>query len=69
MPDNKTFSLQDIRLKTKLFENKYSKAKKMILNCDYLQDYIFKHQLKFKFMYDWDIHYNLGICLLNKIKV
>ena len=45
MPDNKTFSLQDIRLKTKLFENKYSRAKKMILNCDYLQDYIFKHKL------------------------
>ena len=61
MSDNKTLSLQDIRLKTKLFENKYSKAKKMILNCDYLQDYIFKHQLKFKFMYDWNIHYNLGI--------
>lgn len=61
MPNNKTFSLQYIRLKTKLFENKYSKAKKMILNCDYLQDYIFKHQLRFKFMYDWNIHYNLGI--------
>lgn len=61
MPDNKTFSLQDIRLKTKLFENKYFKAKKMILNCDYLQDYIFKHKLRFKFMYDWNIHYNLGI--------
>lgn len=61
MPDNKTFSLQDIRLKTKLFENNYSKAKKMILNCDYLQDYIYKHKLRFKFMYNWNIHYNLGI--------
>lgn len=60
-PTNNTFSLQDIRLKTKLFENKYSKAKKMILNCDYLQDYIFKNKLTFKFMHDWNIHYNLGI--------
>lgn len=60
-PTNNTFSLQDIRLKTKLFENKYSKAKKMILNCDYLQDYIFKNKLIFKFMHDWNIHYNLGI--------
>lgn len=62
-PTNRTFSLQDIRLKTKLFESGYSKAKKMIINCDYLQDYIFKHQLRFKFMYDWNIHYNLGIFL------
>ena len=61
IPSNNTCSLQDIRLKTKLFENKYSKAKKMILNCDYLQDYIFKNKLTFKFMHDWNMHYNLGI--------
>lgn len=61
IPKSDTFSLQDIRLKTKLFENKYSKAKKMVLNCDYLQDYIFKNRLTFKFMRDLNIHYNLGI--------
>lgn len=65
MPQSTTFSLQDIRLKTKLFENEYSKAKKMILNCDYLQDYIFKHKLKFGFMQNWNIHYNLGIFVDN----
>ncbi|WP_446898912.1 hypothetical protein ACSVC9_03130 [Clostridium sp. LBM24168] len=61
IPKNKSFSVEDIRLKTKLFEDKYSKAKKMILNCDYLQDYIFKHKLRFRFMQDWNVHYNLGI--------
>lgn len=55
------FTLADVRLKLKIFENKYSKAKNMVLNCDYLQDYIFKNKLKFNFMRDWNIHYNLGI--------
>ena len=63
VPQNHSFSLHDIRLKTKLFENEYSRSKNIILNCDYLQDYIFKHKLKFKFLHKFNIHYNLGIFL------
>jgi len=45
-PNNNSFSVNDIRLKLKLFEDSFSKAQKMIANCDYLQDYIFKNLLK-----------------------
>ena len=58
---NNSFSVSDIRLKVKLFENTYSKARKMVTNCDYLQDCIFKRKLLFKFMQNWNIHYNLSI--------
>lgn len=61
LPQNRSFSLEDIRLKTKLFEDKYGKAKKMILNCDYFQDFIFRHKLRYKFMRSWNIHFNIGI--------
>ena len=66
---NDTFTLADIRLKLKIFESKYSKAKNMILNCDYLQDYIFKNKLSFECMKDWNIHYNLGIMFNNKKEI
>lgn len=59
--ENETISLKDVRLKLKIFERKYSKAKNMILNCDYLQDYIFKNKLKYDFMKKWNFYYNLGI--------
>ncbi|OAA86793.1 hypothetical protein [Clostridium ljungdahlii] len=64
--ENKNFSMENVRLKTKLFEDKYAKAEKTILNCDYLQDYIFKRKLRFRFMQDWNIHYNLGIFIDRK---
>lgn len=67
--ENDTFTLTDVRLKLKIFENKYSKAKNMILNCDYLQDYIFKNKLKFDFIKDWNIHYNLGIMFNEKKEI
>ena len=67
--ENDTFTLTDVRLKLKIFENKYSKAKNMILNCDYLQDYIFKNKLKFDFMKNWNIHYNLGIMFNEKKEI
>lgn len=57
----KGISLEDLRLKAKLFENGYSKSKRMILNIDYLQDEFFKRQLRFKFLGNMNIHYNLGI--------
>ena len=67
--ENDTFTLTDVRLKLKVFENKYSKAKNMILNCDYLQDYIFKNKLKFNFMKSWNIHYNLGVMFNDKKEI
>lgn len=63
MPSSNSFSTDDIRLKLKLFEDTYSKARKIIMNCDYLQDYIFKHRLRFAMMKNWNIHYNLGVFL------
>ncbi len=57
----KAAQVEGIRLKLKLFENGYGKSKKMLLNIDYLQNEIFKKQLRFKFMRGLGIHYNLGI--------
>ena len=53
--------IHDVRLKLKVFENGYSKSKRMIVNIDYLQDQVFKNMLKFDFMRSWNMHYNLGI--------
>ena len=67
--ENDTFTLTDVRLKLKIFENKYAKAKNMILNCDYLQDYIFRNKLRFDFMKGWNIHYNLGVMFNDKKEI
>lgn len=56
-----TVRIKDIRLKLKMFEDGYSKSKKMLLNIDYLQDQIFKNKLRFGFMKNWNIHFNLGV--------
>lgn len=53
--------IANVRRKLKLFENGYGKAKKMILNIDYLQDQIFCRQLKCDIMRKWNINYNLGL--------
>lgn len=53
--------IKDIRMKLKIFEDGYSKSKRMLLGIDYLQNEIFKNQLTFSFMKNWNIHYNLGI--------
>lgn len=53
--------IKDIRMKLKIFEDGYSKSKRMLLAIDYLQNEIFKNQLTFSFMKNWNIHYNLGI--------
>lgn len=53
--------IKDVRMKLKIFEDGYSKSKKMLLNIDYLQDQIFRNQLKFNFTKNWNIHYNLGL--------
>ncbi|GMC02567.1 hypothetical protein K5E_11350 [Enterococcus thailandicus] len=53
--------IKDIRLKLKVFEDSFGKSRKMILNIDYLQDQFFKNKLRFKFMRNWNINYNLGL--------
>lgn len=53
--------IKDVRLKLKMFEDGYSKSKRMLLNIDYLQDQIFKNKLRFGFMKSWNIHQNLGV--------
>lgn len=60
--------IKDIRMKLKIFEDGYSKSKRMLLAIDYLQNEIFKNQLRFSFMKNWNIHYNLGI-YTNKDKI
>lgn len=60
--------IKDIRMKLKIFEDGYSKSKRMLLAIDYLQNEIFKNQLTFSFMKSWNIHYNLGI-YTNKNKI
>lgn len=61
--------IKDIRMKLKIFEDGYSKSKRMLLNIDYLQDQIFKKKLRFNFMKNWNIHYNLGIYTDNEKRV
>lgn len=51
----------DVRMKLKLFEENYSRSKRMILNIDYLQDQAFKRKLKYKFLKNINVHYSLGI--------
>lgn len=60
--------IKDIRMKLKIFEDGYSKSKRMLLAIDYLQNEIFKNRLTFSFMKNWNIHYNLGI-YTNKDKI
>ena len=44
-----------------MFEDGYSKSKRMLLNIDYLQDQVFKNRLRFAFMRSWNVHQNLGV--------
>lgn len=53
--------IQDVRLKLKVFEDGFSKSKRMVLNIDYLQDQVFRDMLKYKFLKSLNTHYNLGI--------
>ncbi len=53
--------IKDIRMKLKIFEDGFSKSKRMLLGIDYLQNEIFKKKLTFSFMKNWNMHYNLGI--------
>lgn len=62
-------AIEDVRLKLKIFENGFSKSKKMILNIDYLQNESFKSKLRFNFLKWCNIHYNLGVYFNNEKKI
>lgn len=53
--------INDLRNGLKLYSEKYNKSKDATLNSDEQQNNIFKNMFRFKFMQDWNIHYNLGV--------
>lgn len=61
VPISNAIRIQDVRFKLKIFEDGYSKSKRMLLNIDYLQDQIFMNKLRFDFTKSWNIHQNLGV--------
>lgn len=62
------YNEKNIRLKLKLFEDKYQKSENIVKKCDYVQDFIFRNKLLLKFLAYFNIHYNIGIFILdNKI--
>lgn len=70
LPANHFFSIKDIRLKTKLFDDKkISRSKKAINNIDYIQDYEFKQLMLSESMRTLNMNYNLGIYLDNENQI
>lgn len=53
--------VNDIRNGLKLYSDRYSKAKSVVLDLDHEQNTVFKNMLRFDFMKNWNIHYNLGV--------
>ncbi len=53
--------IKDLRLKVKLFEGKYNKNISSILNMDKIQNEEYQSQLRFKFIGQLNLHYNLGV--------
>ncbi|MBD5521632.1 MAG: hypothetical protein HDR03_10535 [Lachnospiraceae bacterium] len=52
--------IKDIRNFIKVYGNSFGKVKKRIDSVDIQQDEQYKSQLRFDFMKDWDVHFNLG---------
>ena len=61
--------IHDVRLKLKVFENGYSKSKRMIINIDYLQDQVFKNMLKFDFMRNCDFTHDYRLCVFASVSL
>lgn len=61
LPKIDILRIQEVRLKLKVFEDGFSKSKRMVLNIDYLQDQVYRDMLKFDFQRSLNVHYNLGI--------
>ncbi len=60
LPDSKAKNIKDIRNHIKAYADRFSKTKREILKIDCEQDEMYKEQLKYQFMKDCEIHYNLG---------
>lgn len=52
-------------MKLKCFEDSYKKSEKIIINCNYIQDYIFKSKLKLKFLAKMNLYYNIGCYIVD----
>lgn len=65
------FKIRAVRVKLKLFgaEKRIGKSKKRILDLDRAQDITFKKKLKFHFVQNLNIHYNLGVYFTNEGKI
>lgn len=61
LPSTSSFSFADVRAKLKLFDNSISKAKKQISIIDEIQDTQFKNKLRYRFLSQHNLYYNLGI--------
>ena len=59
------FNEKKIRVKLKCFEDKFSKSKKIINNCDLLQDYFFRSKINCNFIKNLNLYYNLGCYIVN----
>ncbi len=53
--------INDLRNGLKIYSGRYIKSKDATLNSDEQQNNVFKNMLRFNFMQDWNIHYNLGV--------
>ena len=61
------FDISEVRAKLKLFGNeKINKSKKRILSADFIQNEVFKNNLRLSYTKYMNIHYNLGIFYLNR---
>ena len=61
MNDEVDEKISDIRNGLKLYSGRYSKGVREVLRSDKHQDEIFRNRLRFSFMKNWNIHYNLGV--------
>lgn len=52
--------IKDIRNFIKIYANSFGKVKKRIDSVDIQQDEQYKSQLRFDFMKNWNVHFNLG---------
>lgn len=53
--------ITDIRNAIKIYGDRFAKSSKRFLTADLSQDEKFRNELRFDFMKQWDIYYNLGI--------
>lgn len=69
LPNLSSFSFDDVRLKLKLFSEKYNKSINNISTTDNIQDEKFKTKLRFQILAKKNIYYNLGIISDSKGKI